>query len=370
MKWFYWIENHCSRVERGTFPEKHFCLFNYLLPWACSSLYVIDCLIWIGLWSGWTTALASIDSCFWSRQFVFRAAENTVLSRKMVCPQLPWGVWGVPIYMTVQGIRQNSHFPKTFPLLTSITKMLSPAGGGFHRQGGRRWSLKIQTERNSKFTTLCTNVFIQVAEQILAFASHIRCIADSLFLLGEPQDSGACQVLLRWPRSFDQLLKVFFFFQMRFVPSKASLWDGVIILCWESWDLGCHLVKCNSVFGLRPLASITAPGRAPATYCYKSIWRGTLYLTYSCPCLSHRVGVTLFFLPLSPSFPAHSSPRISAPDKEVYSSLIASEKNSIELRQHISPCLLKTLRSWRENCVFIFLPALALITPLSGPGAD
>lgn len=161
-----------------------------------------------------------------------------------------------------------------------------------------------------------------------------------------------------------------FFFQMRFVPSKACLWDGVIILCWESWHLGCHLVKCNSVFGLRPLASITAPGRAPATYCYKSIWRGTLHLTYSCPCLSHRVGVTLSFLPLSPSSAAHPSPRISAPDKEVYSSLIASEKNSIELRQHISPCLLKTLRSWRESCVFIFPPALALSTPLSGPGAD
>lgn len=88
--------------------------------------------------------------------------------------------------MAVQGIQPNLQFPKIFLFLSSITKMLSLLGGGGHRQGRRRWSLKIYTGRNLRFKTIHTNVIIQDAEEILTFSSCIRCAADSLFLLGSP----------------------------------------------------------------------------------------------------------------------------------------------------------------------------------------
>lgn len=170
-----------------------------------------DTLIWIGLWSSWTTALAFIKIQAFEVDSLFSGLQKTVLSRKMLCPQVPWGDWGVPIYMAAQRIQPNSHFPKTFPLLNSITEVLSPTGEIFLRQRRRRWSPKIQTERNSKCKAICTHVLIPVAEWIVAFASHLRCIANSLLSLGEPQPSGACQILLRWPGSFDQLFKCIVF---------------------------------------------------------------------------------------------------------------------------------------------------------------
>lgn len=157
------------------------------------------------------------------------------------------------------------------------------------------------------------------------------------------------------------------FSQKRFIPSKACLWDGIRILCCESWDLGCHLLKQS--LGLRPLASITAPCQTPALTAVNPSGGGlwiSLILAHAFPIgRGWRSPFPLYQWAL----PNPPRPRENGLDKEIYPFFITSKKDSIELHQHILPCLLKTVRSWRKSCAFI-LATPAPIIPPSVPGAE
>lgn len=123
------------------------------------------------------------------------------------------------------------------------------------------------------------------------------------------------------------------------------------------------------VFGLGPLVSITAPSHAPATYCYKSIRGWTLPLTYSCACLSHKVGVMFSLPPLSVSPPSTPKSQSKCP----WQGNILFFHNLKKGEYRITPAHLamysqdcKVLK--QELCFILAAPAPSV--PLSGPGAE
>lgn len=145
-KWFYSVENHCTRVDSEIIPEKHFV--HCLMAQACTLLYLEI------VWDEWYCALIepriSLLQCThtFAMEIYFQGCRITVLSRRRVYPQFPQGIPRGHWLAVSTGNSANAHPPRTY--LGPNNKMLSLLQKTFHRLGRRRWSLKIQTERNSK----------------------------------------------------------------------------------------------------------------------------------------------------------------------------------------------------------------------------
>ena len=79
--------------------------------------------------------------------------------------------------MSVQGIQPIPAFQR-FPFhLRPISKILRLLEEVFHGLGRRKWSMTLKQNETGNLKTYPQRLF-ECAEQILAIAYHIRCVAD------------------------------------------------------------------------------------------------------------------------------------------------------------------------------------------------
>lgn len=147
--------NHCSRADRQTFPEKHFCIVN------CLRLPVVlnrEGLVWIGLWSIWTKDLISRVLTLLRWTICLQGCKITEFSLEgWFAHRFLTEDWEETGFLSVQGIQAVPNVQRLSFYLSPITKLLSLLKEILHKHSRKRWSLKIQTERKLKFKNMPVN---------------------------------------------------------------------------------------------------------------------------------------------------------------------------------------------------------------------